>query len=418
MNKTLTVAQWEMHRGLRSKAFIISVFMPFIILLISVLPTLFALNGTPEEKDLGIIDQGNAVYGEISERISHTFKNAKGDPVYTLQEYVSTDENHDTLIQTLIKDNYAGIVIVIEADFLHRAGVRIYHDENVGLDEISRLEQVLKQYSMEKRIVSLGLTKQDMEYVLERPKVSVFEVGKTGDTTRSNLLIKYGIPGIFLWLLVMGIIMSSSMLISGVIEERSNRIMEIMLSSIKPHELMTGKILGIGMMGVIQICIYLVIILLLTIFGGSFIDLDLSPADVFTPNILWYFVYFIMGYFMYATLYVSLGSLFDNERDAQQSVGYLSLFAVLPIMLIQPIMMNPGTPLTTILSFIPLTTPFMMILKIGMLSAPLWEILLMMIYLLVWIFAIARAGSKIFRTTILMYGKRATLKEIIQWLRA
>jgi ABC-2 type transport system permease protein len=125
-----------------------------------------------------------------------------------------------------------------------------------------------------------------------------------------------------------------------------------------------------------------------------------------------------MGYFMYASLYVSLGSLYDNERDASQSVGFLSLFAVLPIMLIQPIMMNPGTPLTGILSFIPLTSPFMMILKVGMLSAPLWEVLLMMLYLLAWIVGIAWAGSKIFRTTLLMYGKKATLKEIIQWIRS
>ena len=181
---------------------------------------------------------------------------------------------------------------------------------------------------------------------------------------------------------------------------------------------MMGKILGIGMLGVIQITIYLVIILIFSLYGGSMLNIDLSPGDVFTPNILWYFLYFIMGYFMYAALYVSLGSLFDNEREAQQSVGYLSLFAVLPIMLIQPIMMNPGTPLTGILSFIPLTTPFMMILKIGMLSAPLWEILLMMLYLIAWIAAISWAGSKIFRTTLLMYGKRATLKEIFQWIRA
>jgi ABC-2 type transport system permease protein len=139
---------------------------------------------------------------------------------------------------------------------------------------------------------------------------------------------------------------------------------------------------------------------------------------VFTPNIIWYFIYFILGYFMYASLYVSLGSLYDNEREAQQSVGFLSLFAVLPIMLIQPIMYNPTTPLTPILSFIPLTTPFMMILKIGMLSASLWEILLMMLYLLLWIIGITLAGSKIFRTTILMYGKRVTLKEIILWLKS
>ena len=418
MNKTLTIAQWELRRGLKSKAFIVSIFMPFVVLLISIIPSVLAFSGDIEAKDVGIIDQGNGIYTEVAEHLNEQFQSDSGKAIYTFQEYQTTSENHDTLINTLVQDNIASIVIVIQPDFMNNAGINIYHNNDVGLEEISKLKGAMRQYSMEKRIVALGLTKEDMDYVLERPEVTVYEIGDSGDAVKSNLIVRYGVPGVFLWLLVMGIVMSSSMLISGVIEERSNRILEIMMSSIKPNQLMMGKILGIGMLGVIQITIYLVIILIFSLYGGAMLNIDLSPGDVFTPSILWYFLYFIMGYFMYAALYVSLGSLFDNEREAQQSVGYLSLFAVLPIMLIQPIMMNPGTPLTGILSFIPLTTPFMMILKIGMLSAPLWEILLMMLYLIAWIAVISWAGSKIFRTTLLMYGKRATLKEIFQWIRA
>ncbi|MEA2077252.1 MAG: ABC transporter permease [Candidatus Marinimicrobia bacterium] len=418
MNKTLTIAQWELRRGLKSKAFIVSVFMPFIILLISIVPSILAFSGDIEAKDMGIIDQGNGIYEEVSQHLNKQITTDDSEGIYTIQEYETTSENHDTLIQTLIKDNIASIVIVIQPDFMQNAEIQIYHNNDVGLEEISELKGTIRQYSMEKRIVALGLTKEDMDYVLERPDVTIYEIGQSGNAVRSNLIVRYGVPGVFLWLLVMGIVMSSSMLISGVIEERSNRIIEILMSSIKSNELMAGKIIGIGMLGVIQITIYLVIIFIFSIYGGTMLNIDLSPADVFTPNILWYFLYFIMGYFMYAAVYVSLGSLFDNEREAQQSVGFLSLFAILPIMLIQPIIMNPDTPLTGILSFIPLTTPFMMILKIGILSAPLWEILLMMLYLLAWIAGITWAGSKIFRTTLLMYGKRATLKEIIQWIRS
>ena len=418
MNKTLTVAQWELNRGIRSKAFIASLFMPFIVLMFSILPTVFAFNSKIEAKDVAIIDQDNGVYQELSDYLKKQITSEDGDALYSIQEYQTTPSNHDTLIESLISDDIVSAVIVLEPGFMQEAKVQIYHNENVGLEEISRIKGVIKQFSMEKRIVSLGVTKEDMDYVLERPDVTVYEVGKEGGATKSNLIVRYGVPGVFLWLLVMGIVMSSSMLISGVIEERSNRILEIMMSSIKPNQLMAGKILGIGLLGVIQITFYLLVILAFTLFGSSFADINISPAEVFTPKIILYFIYFIMGYFMYASLYVSLGSLYDNEREASQSVGFLSLFAVLPIMLIQPIMMNPGTPLTGILSFIPLTTPFMMILKIGMLSAPMWEVLLMMVYLLLWILGIAWAGSKIFRTTLLMYGKRATLKEILQWIRS
>ena len=418
MNKTLTVAQWELSRGIKSKAFIFSLFMPFIVLMFSILPTVFAMNSKIDAKDIGIVDQGNGMYSELADHLSKQIKTDDDRPAYTVMEFQTTEENHDTLVEALIKDDIVSAVIVLNPDFMNKASVQVYHSDAIGLEELSRIKGAIRQFSMEKRIVSLGMTKEDMDYVLERPEMTEYEVGKEGGATRSNLIVRYGVPGVFLWLLVMGIVMSSSMLISGVIEERTNRIIEIMMSSIKPNELMAGKILGIGMLGVIQITFYLLIILIFTLYGSSFTSINISPADVFTPKILIYFIYFIMGYFMYASLYVSLGSLYDNEREASQSVGFLSLFAVLPIMLIQPIMMNPGTPLTGILSFIPLTTPFMMILKVGMLSAPLWEVLLMMLYLLAWILGIAWAGSKIFRTTLLMYGKRATLKEIIQWIRS
>lgn len=417
MNKILTIARWELTRGLKSKAFIISMFMPFVVLVISILPTVFTMNSQVTEKDMGIIDQGNGIYEELIVHFEDELRSKDDSALYTIQEYVSTQANHDTLVNTLVKDGIVDILLVIKPDFINTANVDIYHNDAVGLQEVSSLRSVMKRYSMEKRILKLGLTPDDMDYVMEKPQVVVYEIGESGETEKSNLIVKYGVPGVFLWLLVMGVVMSSSMLIGGVIEERSNRIIELLVSSVKPNQLMAGKILGIGMLGVIQIMAYLVIILVFTLFGGSYLDIELTLSDIFTIKVLWYFIYFIMGYFLYASLYISLGSLYDNERDASQSVGFISLFAVLPLMLVQPIMFNPNTNLDTILAFIPLTTPFMMILKIGVLSAPLWEILAMMVYLGLWIWLIVMAGSKVFKTTLLMYGKRATLKEIIQWIK-
>lgn len=417
MNKTLSIIQWELKRGLRSKAFLVSMLMPFLVLMIAIVPTFLAMKADIDEKSMGIIDQDTGMYEKLENHFNTAFLNKNGNPVYQIQAYPSTAENHDTLVQTLIRDGFVDILLVIRPDFIRDAHIEIYHRQDLGIEEISRLEQSLQKFSMEQRILSLGLTRENMNYLLEKPKIAIFEIGKGGDASRSNLIVRYGVPGIFLWLLVMGVVMSSSMLISGVVEERSNRIIEILMSAVKARELMSGKIIGIGLLGVFQILFYLVIILVFTIWGGSALNMELKLADVFTPSMIWYFLYFILGYFMYASLYVGLGSLFDNERDAQQSVGYLSLFAVLPIILIQPIMMNPHSPLASILAFIPLTTPFMMILKIGMLSASFWESLGMMLYQIFWMLLIIRAGSKLFRTRILMYGKRATLKEIVQWLR-
>ncbi|MBW6458320.1 MAG: hypothetical protein K0B52_04070, partial [FCB group bacterium] len=180
MNNTLIIAQWELRRGLRSRAFLVSIFMPFILLLFSIVPTFFALSKSIDERNVAVIDQGNEIYGEISEYISNAFVNKDGKSLYTLFEYASTPLNHDTLVHTLIREDFAGIVIVILPDFLRDARFQIYHDDKVGIEEVSRLQQALRQYNMEQRIFSLGLTKQDMEYVLQKPAISVYEIGRSG----------------------------------------------------------------------------------------------------------------------------------------------------------------------------------------------------------------------------------------------
>lgn len=120
---------------------------------------------------------------------------------------------------------------------------------------------------------------------------------------------------------------------------------------------------------------------------------------------------------MFSTLYVALGALFDNERDAQQLGGVLSLIALIPIYFISFMMEHPESNLTTILSYIPLITPFLMILHIGIMSPSFGHILGMALYLLVWIVLLIKVSSRIFRLSILMYGKRPTFQEILHWNR-
>jgi len=180
MNKTLTIAQWELHRGLKSKAFIVSVFMPFVVLLISILPSVLAFSGDIDAKDVGIIDQGNGIYEEIADHLDKQFITNDGQSVYTIQEYQTTPENHDTLINTLVKDNIAGIVIVIQPDFMNKAEINIYHNDNVGLEEISKLKGAIRQYSMEKRIVSLGMVQAEVPLSQISLFVTVYRVCSCG----------------------------------------------------------------------------------------------------------------------------------------------------------------------------------------------------------------------------------------------
>ncbi|NLA22359.1 MAG: ABC transporter permease [Candidatus Marinimicrobia bacterium] len=173
---------------------------------------------------------------------------------------------------------------------------------------------------------------------------------------------------------------------------------------------MSGKILGLGLLGLTQLVLYLIVGIMIS----NFKSLELFSSI----NVVLFLVYFVLGYLFYAALFAAIGSLFDNEQDAQQAVSIFSLISVVPIFLASYVIANPQSLTTTILSFIPFITPYFMILRMGVIMPPLWEILMSLVVLAVSVWAAMLAAGKIFRVAILIYGKRPTFPEIWQWVRA
>jgi len=196
----------------------------------------------------------------------------------------------------------------------------------------------------------------------------------------------------------------------SVLAERSNRLIEVLLSSVSPSELMSGKIVGLGLLGLTQLALYLIVGIGISNFKG----LELFSST----NIVLFLIYFVFGYLLYAAIFAAIGALFDNEQDAQQAVSIFSLITVVPIFLASYVIANPQSVTTTVLSMIPIMTPFFMILRIGVLIPPLWEILTSLVLLIISVWMTMLAAGKIFRVAILIYGKRPTLPEIWQWVRA
>lgn len=208
-------------------------------------------------------------------------------------------------------------------------------------------------------------------------------------------------------------------ILRGVLEEKSNRIVEIMISSVKPFHLMIGKIFGIGLVGLTQIAIWSVFALLITIpaMAGLFmINKDAIPT-VNPVAVAFFPVYFILGYFLYATIYAGIGSMFNSDEDAQQMVSVASLLLVVPMMLLMPVIKNPSGKLAIWLSLVPFFAPILMYLRINIQMPPAWQIALSIAIMMVTILVMVWLVSKIYRVGILMYGKKPTIPELIRWLR-
>jgi ABC-2 type transport system permease protein len=205
----------------------------------------------------------------------------------------------------------------------------------------------------------------------------------------------------------------------GVLEEKQSRIIEVLLSSVRPFDLMLGKLIGIGMVGLTQYLVW-------AFFGFLISGIAALPAMEASWNripripvaqLVFFVIFFVLGYFLYATLYAMVGAIVSNEEDGQQVQLPVTMTFVVPMLMSSMVMRNPSGTLSTILSMVPIFTPVIMFLRIGLEMPPWWQIALSIFLLIVTILGLVWVAAKIYRVGVLMYGKRPTLPELARWLR-
>lgn len=257
--------------------------------------------------------------------------------------------------------------------------------------------------------------------------------------------IKIAIGGAFGYLIMMFIIIYGNMVMRSVIEEKTNRIVEIIISSVKPFQLMMGKIIGTSLAGILQFLIWAVIGLVLMFAASTFLGIDASPTAKIPPEILhsaqqelasttqmyiqelWnlpiatilfgFVIYFIGGYFLYSSFYAAIGAAVDNETDSQQFLLPIIMPLILGVYIgFFTVINDPHGTIATVFSMIPLTSPIVMLMRIPF-GVPWWQILISVTILFATFFFVVWFASKIYRVGILMYGKKPTWKELYKWLK-
>jgi ABC-2 type transport system permease protein len=222
------------------------------------------------------------------------------------------------------------------------------------------------------------------------------------------------LPYIFGILLMMSIFTSSGYLLQGLGEEKENRVMEILLSSISPKQLLAGKVLGLGAAGLVQIIVWLVsanfIMKIASNTWGNVIGSLQVPLDFLILGI----VYFVLGYLFMAVIMAGVGSISPTAREGQQMSAIFTIPVIIPIYFMGLIMEHPENIAVKILTFIPITAPITVIVRLGLSEIPLWELLVSIAILILSIWGLFVLTTKLFRTYLLMYGKRPDLKEIIR----
>lgn len=218
-------------------------------------------------------------------------------------------------------------------------------------------------------------------------------------------------PIIFVMVFMLGTQTTSGYLMSGVVEEKTNRIMEILVTSVTPFQLLFGKILGLGALGLTQLAAWVVIGSLALTFGEG---VEVLAGVTIPPDMLVVgLIYFLLGYFMLASLMAGIGAVIGSEQESRQWTGIFSLISVIPFFLITEFFLNPDGFAVVFLTLFPLTSPVAVILRMGFGSVPLWQLVASIALLLVTTLVIVWAAARIFRWSLLMYGKHPTPRQII-----
>ncbi len=279
------------------------------------------------------------------------------------------------------------------------------------------LENSISRAVVQQRLMSRGIAAGDVQELVKPTRLRTVRVSASGE--REDRGVSFITSFFFLMVLYTTLILYGVSVMRGVIEEKTSRIYEVLLSSVKPIELLAGKILGVAAVGLTQ---YTVWTLLSLLAGGGIglAALRTEIGEISVPgSILCFFaLFFLLGFLLYSAMFAALGSMVNSEQEAQQLQILIVQFLIIPVLVAQLIVRNPNGTASTVLSLIPFFTPTLMFLRITVVAPPAWQVALSIVLLAATVLAMLWVAGRIYRVGILMYGKRPTLPELWRWMRA
>lgn len=423
MNKILAVIKREYLQIVRTKGFIIgTVLGPVFMSLMLVVPIVMSVVSVEQQEVIGVLDASGEIFPEFERRLSgHTLKD--GTQRYVLEEYPVTDDI-DSLreeLNRMVLNKDLTAYVVLPEDVL-AGGESDFVSEHVSdFNRTSHLHSALNRVVVEKRLKGEELDPQLIGRLMSPVPLKTNKVTTRGveEDTGGTFIVSY----FLVLILYMTLIFYGQAIMRGVIEEKSSRVVEIVLSSLKPFQLMAGKIVGIALVGFTQYAIWSLFGVFLATKGkamaaGAFPQMEAFRIPTIPAYVFVYFViFFVLGYFLYSTLFAAIGSMVNTEKEAQQLMMPVIMLLVIPLLLIMFVMRGPNSSLSVVLSLIPFFTPMLMLLRVCILLPPFIQIFASICLLMLATLFMIWLSAKIYRVGILMYGKPPKPTEIIRWLR-
>jgi ABC-2 type transport system permease protein len=422
VRKLWLVIKREYLTRVRSKGFIIATFgIPLLSIGVFALAVFLAVRPGNRTMKIAILDHAGGLAPSITQYLDD--KLPSGQPAFrvvqTLDESQPEAKAREEL-RTQVRKGQLDGGIVVKKDVLEGKAAEFYTKNPGDFTLTNSIRRAVGNAVIARRLSDRGIHVDSVREVIRGVDVTLVKVSERGESVEKGQT--FIIAMMLVTLMYVSILLYGAVTLRSIIEEKSTRTIEILAASVRPFYLLAGKILGVAAMGLTQFLIWAVT-------GGVLLTYGSTMAAVFRPGassldlhlpvstLVYMVLFFLTGYFLYASLFAAVGAMVSNEEDAQQLQWPIVMPAVLGFMLFNVIIRDPNSTASIVLSMIPFFTPILMLLRIALQTPPFWQIALSIGILLLSTVGVTYFSAKIYRVGILMYGKRPSLVEVLRWLR-
>ena len=435
MNKIGLIIKREYLTRVRKRSFLILTFLgPILMAAIYIIPIMLALNSSTDHLRVAVVDESHWFEDRFTSNKEHTFVTMPGQPIDSVKEMVKTGVFDMALYVPPTQLNIP-------------SNATVYSIRQVPMEVETYISSVMEKEIEEQKLMAKGVDPEIVSAVKTDVNLQIMRMDENGNEKETFTKVQFTLGIILSMLVYMFIMFFGGQVMQGVSEEKTNRIIEVIISSVKPFQLMMGKIIGVSLVALTQFVMWILLTIVLYVGFSAFLGIShpdmLSQGTVMTQEITstdimsnenvqsilqivhsidfdtiiaCFLIFFILGYLLYATLYAAIGSLVDNNTDSQQFTLPVTVPLMVAIISSFYIVNNPDSSLAVWLSMIPFTSPISMMVRIPF-GVPIWQIVVSVLLLAGTFVLMTWLAAKIYRTGILMYGKKLTYKEIFKWLK-
>ena len=435
MNKIGLIIKREYFTRVKKRSFIIMTFLgPLLIAAIYIIPILLALHGDNEKRTIAVVDQSHWFERQFVSTENQTF--------------IRLDDISIDSTKKLVQQGFFDIALYIPETQLNiPSSAVVYSMKQVPLSVEEHIKDVMKNEVQVQKLIASGVDPEILESIKTHIDLTVIRMDEEGGEKETFTEVQFILGMVLAVLIYMFIMLFGGQVMQGVAEEKSSRIIEVIVSSVKPFQLMMGKIIGVSLVALTQFVMWILLTGVIfvgfsaavgishpeAIGQGTVMAQEISNTNImdneaiqdilgivhsidFPIIIISFIVFFLLGYLLYATMFAAIGSLVDNNTDSQQFTLPVTVPLIIAIISAVYIVNDPDGSLAVWMSMIPFTSPVVMMVRIPF-GVPIWQVVVSALLLAITFIGMTWVAAKIYRTGILMYGKKPTYKEIFKWLK-